>query len=78
MFIFSYCLGFKYSYLINKYIHTWQFFLCTAATPWLDGKHVVFGKVVSGMDVVAAIEQVGSESGRTRVPVVISDSGQLR
>jgi cyclophilin family peptidyl-prolyl cis-trans isomerase len=55
-----------------------QFFLCTAATPWLDGKHVVFGKVVSGMDVVAAIEQVGSEQGRTRVPVVISDSGQLR
>mmetsp|Transcript_20168 Transcript_20168/g.41974 ORF Transcript_20168/g.41974 Transcript_20168/m.41974 type:complete len:181 (-) Transcript_20168:277-819(-) len=55
-----------------------QFFLCTEETPWLDGKHVVFGKVVSGMDVVAAIEQVGSESGRTRVPVVISDSGQLR
>lgn len=55
-----------------------QFFLCTAETPWLDGKHVVFGKVIIGMDVVAAIEQVGSESGRTRVPVVISDSGQLR
>lgn len=55
-----------------------QFFLCTAETPWLDNKHVVFGKVVSGMDVVAAIEQVGSESGRTRVPVVIADSGQLR
>lgn len=55
-----------------------QFFLCTAETPWLDNKHVVFGKVVSGMDVVAAIEQVGSDSGRTRVPVMISDSGQLR
>ena len=55
-----------------------QFFLCTAETPWLDGKNVVFGKVVSGMDVVAAIEQVGSESGRTRVPLLISDSGQLR
>jgi cyclophilin family peptidyl-prolyl cis-trans isomerase len=37
-----------------------------------------FGKVVSGMDVVSAIEQVGSESGVTRVPVVIADSGQLR
>ena len=35
-------------------------------------------QVVSGMDVVSAIEQVGSESGRTRVPVQISDSGQLR
>jgi cyclophilin family peptidyl-prolyl cis-trans isomerase len=55
-----------------------QFFLCTAAAPWLDGKHVVFGKVISGMDIVAAIEQVGSEQGRTRVPVLISDSGQLR
>jgi peptidylprolyl isomerase len=55
-----------------------QFFLCTAETSWLDGKHVVFGKVISGQDVVSAIEQVGSESGATRVPVVIADSGQLR
>jgi len=45
-----------------------QFFLCTAETSWLDNKHVVFGKVISGYDVVSAIEQVGSESGRTRVP----------
>ena len=55
-----------------------QFFLCTADTSWLDGKHVVFGKVVSGMDIVSSIEQVGSEQGTTRVPVVISDCGQLR
>ncbi|KAG7357470.1 peptidyl-prolyl cis-trans isomerase [Nitzschia inconspicua] len=55
-----------------------QFFLCTAETPWLDGKHVVFGKVVEGMGVVRAIEQVGSDSGRTRVEVKIADSGQLR
>lgn len=55
-----------------------QFFLCTAETSWLDGKHVVFGKVISGHDVVSAVEQVGSESGRTRVQVVIADCGQLR
>ena len=55
-----------------------QFFLCTAETSWLDGKHVVFGKVISGMDVISTIEKVGSTSGATRVPVVIADSGQLR
>jgi cyclophilin family peptidyl-prolyl cis-trans isomerase len=54
-----------------------QFFLCTAATPWLDGKHVVFGKVVEGMDVVRKIESLGSESGRTRGKIVVADCGQL-
>ena len=54
-----------------------QFFLCTAETAWLDGKHVVFGEVSDGMDVVRAIEAVGSGSGATRQPVVIESSGQL-
>jgi peptidyl-prolyl isomerase F (cyclophilin D) len=55
-----------------------QFFLTTARTPWLDGKHVVFGSVVEGMDVVKKIEGVGSQSGRTRQKVVIADCGQLK
>jgi cyclophilin family peptidyl-prolyl cis-trans isomerase len=54
-----------------------QFFLCTAETSWLDGKHVVFGAVSEGMDVVKAIEAVGSGSGATRAKVVIDDCGQL-
>ncbi|CAI5535909.1 unnamed protein product [Closterium sp. Naga37s-1] len=54
-----------------------QFFLCTEKTAWLDGKHVVFGQVVQGMDVVKKIEAVGSQSGATKKPVVIADCGQL-
>ncbi|CAK9038830.1 Peptidyl-prolyl cis-trans isomerase (PPIase) (Cyclophilin) (Cyp) (Cyclosporin A-binding protein) (Rotamase) (allergen Cat r 1) [Durusdinium trenchii] len=54
-----------------------QFFICTADTPWLDGKHVVFGKVVKGIEVVQAIEKVGSQSGTTSQPVVVADSGQI-
>lgn len=55
-----------------------QFFLCTAKTAWLDGKHVVFGSVVNGMDVVKAIEAVGSSSGKTSEKVVIADCGELK
>merc|ERR1712196_500512 len=54
-----------------------QFFLCTVKTDWLDGKHVVFGSVVEGMDVVKKCEAVGSQSGKTSKPVVIADCGQL-
>lgn len=54
-----------------------QFFICTADTPWLDGKHVVFGKVIDGIDVIKACEAVGSRSGACAKPVVITNSGQL-
>lgn len=54
-----------------------QFFICTEKTSWLDGKHVVFGQVVNGYDVVQAMEKVGSDSGRTSSPVVIEDCGQI-
>ncbi|MFY9344284.1 MAG: peptidylprolyl isomerase [Planctomycetota bacterium] len=54
-----------------------QFFITTVETPWLDGKHVVFGKVVDGIKVVQAMEAVGSRSGSTSKDVVISDCGQL-
>merc|ERR1711918_154120 len=54
-----------------------QFFICTVKTPWLDGKHVVFGKVVEGLDVVKAVEAVGSQSGKTSKEVKIVDSGEL-
>ena len=54
-----------------------QFFLCTAETAWLDGKHVVFGKVVEGMDVVKKVEAVGSQSGKTSAEVIVADSGEM-
>jgi len=54
-----------------------QFFICTAKTGFLDGKHVVFGSVAQGMDVVKKIERYGSESGKTSAKIVIADCGQL-
>ena len=54
-----------------------QFFITTVVTSWLDGKHVVFGKVVEGLDVVKRIESLGSQSGATRGKIVIADCGQL-
>ncbi|TKY67766.1 Peptidyl-prolyl cis-trans isomerase 1 [Spatholobus suberectus] len=54
-----------------------QFFICTTKTEWLDGKHVVFGQVVEGLNVVKQIETVGSSSGKTSRPVVVADCGQL-
>merc|ERR1719327_431060 len=54
-----------------------QFFICTVKTEWLDGRHVVFGKIVDGMDVVKKIEGLGSRSGKTSKKVVIEDCGEI-
>ncbi|HEY2840638.1 MAG TPA: peptidylprolyl isomerase [Pirellulales bacterium] len=55
-----------------------QFFLCTVATPHLDGKHVVFGKVVEGMDVVKKVEGFGSRNGATSAKIIIADCGEVK
>ena len=54
-----------------------QFFITTAVTSWLDGKHVVFGSVVEGLEVVQAIEGQGTGSGTPKTKIVIADCGQL-
>ncbi len=48
-----------------------QFFLTFTATPWLDGKHTIFGQVIQGMDVLESIEKQGSRSGKTNEEVSI-------
>merc|ERR1712109_26929 len=54
-----------------------QFFICTAKTSWLDGKHVVFGQIVEGMDVVKKVESYGSQSGKCSQKIMVADCGQL-
>jgi cyclophilin family peptidyl-prolyl cis-trans isomerase len=54
-----------------------QFFLCTGETPWLNGKHVVFGKVTGGLDVLKKVEMKGTEFGRPSAEVKITNCGVL-
>ena len=54
-----------------------QFFITTVPTAWLDGKHVVFGEVTEGSDLVKKIEGLGSQSGKTQGKITIEEAGQL-
>lgn len=54
-----------------------QFFICTARTPHLDGKHVVFGKVVEGFDVVDAVNAVKTAGDRPSADVRITECGEM-
>lgn len=54
-----------------------QFFITSAPCSHLDGKHVVFGRVVDGLHVVRLIEQVPCAQGRPKLPVLISECGQM-
>ncbi|XP_014035945.1 peptidyl-prolyl cis-trans isomerase A isoform X2 [Salmo salar] len=55
-----------------------QFFICTDKTEWLDGKHVVFGSVTQGLDVIRKVEMFGSRSGRTSKTITITDCGEVK
>ena len=54
-----------------------QFFICTVKTEWLDGRHVVFGSVVEGMDIIKKVESFGSRSGKTSAKIVVDDCGEV-
>ncbi|XP_036592784.1 peptidyl-prolyl cis-trans isomerase A-like [Trichosurus vulpecula] len=54
-----------------------QFFICTAKTDWLDGKHVVFGQVKEGMNIVEDMEPFSSRDGKTSKKITIAHCGQL-
>ena len=55
-----------------------QFFITTAVTSWLDGKHVVFGEVIQGSDVVRKMEAVGTTNGKPSESVSIAECGEVK
>jgi len=55
-----------------------QFFITFVSTPWLDNKHVVFGKVVEGQNILIDLEKVGSTSGKPKELAIIEDCGEIK
>jgi cyclophilin family peptidyl-prolyl cis-trans isomerase len=54
-----------------------QFFITFVPCPWIDGKHVIFGKVVKGQEVVKQLEKLGTGVGKTTEKIIITNCGQL-
>jgi cyclophilin family peptidyl-prolyl cis-trans isomerase len=54
-----------------------QFFICFQDTPWLDGKHTVFGKIDQGEELLKKLETVGTPSGTPTATVEIVDCGEI-
>eukprot|EP01041_Mallomonas_annulata_P005361 gene5361-10712_t len=54
-----------------------QFFITTVPCPWLDGRHVVFGEVKEGLELISKVESKGSSSGKPSVVVTVVDSGVI-
>lgn len=61
----------------GKNTNSSQFFLTFGPAPQCDGKHVVFGRVVEGMDVLDAVEAVGTKDGCPTAAVIVSQCGTL-
>lgn len=66
-----------FSALTNASLMLEQFFITTVLCPWLDGKHVVFGEVKEGYDIIKRVEAIGTGSGKPGKTVTITDCGEV-